>query len=208
MKKANKCILWFIGGISVFVGLILISAVFAGYWLKMDNKPVQADAIIVLSGEPLRAFYAAELYRKGYADHVYISRQRVSRTIQMLEEIGIVIPHEEELYRNILIKKGVPDKNIQIFGKASVSTIEEAEILKQLFKGPKCQLLVVTSPHHAKRAEMIIKDILIDCYITVVGTPYDPFKEKWWTDKDSAVNLILEISKILFYKFGGGFRSN
>lgn len=161
----------------------------------------------MLGGEPLRAFYAADLYRMGYAGHVYVSRPRVSRTIRMLEEIGVPFPHEEELYRQILEKKGVPERNIHIFGKSSMSTVEEAEVLHSLFSGPKCQLLVVTSPHHVRRAEMIFDDIMEDCQMTVTATPYESFKEKWWTDKDTAINLITEMSKILFYKLGGNFRS-
>ena len=207
MERANKCLLWVIGTISLFASLILIFVAFAGYWLKTDNKPVRADAIIVLGGEPLRAFYAADLYRIGYADQVYVSRPRVSRTIQMLEEIGVPFPHEEELYRQILEKKGVPERNIHIFGKSSMSTKEEAEVLHSLFSGPKCQLLVVTSPHHVRRAEMIFNDIMEDCQMMVTATPYDSFKEKWWTDKDTAINVITEMSKILFYKLGGSFRS-
>jgi hypothetical protein len=52
---------------------------------------------------------------------------------------------------------------------------------------------------------MIIRDVLGGYDVKVVATPYEPFPKKWWTDQDSARNVILEAFKILFYKLGGTF---
>lgn len=207
MKKSNRRIFWLLGISAFFIVISVFAFIFVGDWLQIDDKPEQADAIIILSGGPLRALYAADLYKQGYAHNIYISKPIREYTIKMLDDMGIAIPYEEGISRHILIKKGVPDKNIHIFGQSSLSTIEEAETLNRIFKGRKCSLLIVTSPFHVRRSKMIFNDILKSCDLKIVGTPYEPFPKKWWTNQDSARNVILEITKILFYQAGGRFRS-
>lgn len=206
MKLKNRYLLAVLT-ISSAVVLLLLSAGFAGYWLQSEDQPEQSDAIVTLAGNPTRAFYAADLYLKGYAAQIYVSKPIRSHEERMLDESGIPFPFAEEIYRQVLLKKGVPDSHIQIFGKSSMSTAEEAEVLKGLFKGTNYKLLIVTSPYHTRRAKMIFKDYLAGYDIKVVGTPYESFPVKWWTEQDAAKNLILEVFKILYYKTGGSFHS-
>lgn len=207
MKSSARCLLLVIGIIAGIIGLTSIGLVFAGYWLQSGDTPVQSDAIIVLAGEPARAFYAADLYHDGYAPQVYISKPVREHSVRMLDDAGIPFPRAEDIYRLILLKKGVPAQDIHIFGEALVSTVDEAEAINKLFTGNKSRLLVVTSPYHTRRTQMIFNDIVTGSEIDVVGTPYEPFPKQWWKRQDSARNVILEIVKILFYQTGGRFTS-
>lgn len=180
----------------------------AGFWLKVDEKPVKSDAIIVLAGTPTRAFYAADLYRQGYAPQVFVSRPMRDYSLKMLDEIGVSFPRQEEVDKEVLLKKGVHEKNIHFFGQSSLSTIQEAEVTNKLFRGNSCKIIIVTSPYHVRRANMIFKDTMQDCQVKVLGTTYELFPGKWWTDQDAARNVLLETTKIVFYLFGGRFRSH
>lgn len=207
MKLGSRHLL-FVAGIFLFViCLLLIGVRFIGYWLQYSDRPEKSDAIIVLAGNPTRAIYAAELYLKGFAPKTYISRPIRLHHEKLLDELGVPFPYAEEVYRQVLLKKGVPSSQIQIFGKSSISTVEEAEAIKELFKGSRKRFLVITSPYHIRRAKMIFGNVLKDYDIRVVGTPYEPFPKRWWTNHDSARNVVLEVVKILFYKLGGSFYS-
>ncbi|MBI5195851.1 MAG: YdcF family protein [Nitrospirae bacterium] len=206
MKKGIRQIYWISLTVIIFLGLAAGAFFYAGYWLQNEDKPGKADAIIILSGELTRAFYAADLYRQGYAPQIYISKPAREHAVQMLDDIGIVLPQEEEICRKVLLKKGVRDKDIHIFSRPSLSTIEEAENLNKMFKGRQCRFLIITSPYHVRRAKMIFKKTLKNCEFKMLRTPYEPFSKKWWTNQDSARNVILETAKILFFQFGGRFR--
>lgn len=207
MKFNKRRLLIVISIIVLTTSLLLFSIRLAGYWLLNSDNPQKADAIVVLAGNPTRAFYAADLYLKGHAPEVYISKPIRLHHEKLLDELGVPFPYAEEIYRQVLLKKGVPDSHIQVFGKSSISTVEEAEAIKELLKGSKKRLLVITSPYHTKRTKMIIRDVLEGYDVIVVATPYEPFPKKWWTDQDSARNVVLEAFKILFYKLGGTFHS-
>lgn len=207
MKSTSRCLLWVISIFACIIGISLIGVGFAAYWLQSEDMPEQSDAIIVLAGNPARAFYAADLYLEGYAPQVYISKPVREHSVRMLDDAGIPFPRAEDIYRQILLKKGVPAQDIHIFGEALVSTVDEAEAINKLFTGNKSRLLVVTSPYHTRRTQMIFNDIVTDSEIEVVGTPYEPFPKQWWKDQDSARNVILEIVKIIFYQTGGRFAS-
>lgn len=179
-----------------------------GYWLKGDEKPVKSDAIIILAGTPTRSFYAADLYRQGYASQVYISKPVREHSLKMLDKIGVSFPRQEEVDKEVLLKKGVHEQNIHFFGQSSLSTVQEAEAASKLFRGDSCKIIIVTSPYHVRRAKMIFKDTMQNCQFKVLGTTYEPFPEKWWTDQDAARNVLLETSKAVFYLLGGRFRSH
>jgi len=197
VKLKNRHLIAAFAVFTAVIGLFALCIVSAGYWLQNSDKPEQSDAIIVLAGDSSRALYAADLYFRGYASQVYISKPIRSHDERLLDELGILFPFVEEIYIQVLLKKGVPNSHIQVFGKSSMSTVEEAEVIKELFKGPKYKLLIVTSPYHIRRAKMIFKDILAGNDIRVVGTPYELFPNKWWTNQDAAKNVILEVFKIL-----------
>lgn len=205
MKCLLRC-----GGALLGVAVLLMVTVVLGAnhvtsWLSRAGSPAKADAIIVLAGEPARAFYGANLYAQGFAGKVYISRPVRLLSQRRLDELGVPFPRAEEIYRQVLIKKGVPDKDIGFFGEASVSTLEEALAVRRLTQGRNWRLLIVTSPYHARRTHMIFSDKLPGVKVIVVATPYEFFPVDWWKDQDAARNVLLEVAKILFYRLGGGY---
>lgn len=204
--KRRKHLLWLIGLVLTFL-LALSLVLFLGNWLsKEDNLDnAKADAIVVLAGEPSRAFYAADLYIKGYAPKIFVSRPYRNRTQLLLDSIGIYTPKHEEIYRQVMIKKGVPHGDINFFGKSLFSTVEEVEAVGQLFQSGKCSIIVVTSPYHVRRVRMTFRDVLKKCDVKVVGSKYETYPDKWWTERDAAYSTILEVQKIIFYKTGGRF---
>lgn len=180
---------------------------FAGPWLRNDDRPEPAGAILVLSGEPLRALHAAELYSRGVAPVVYVSRPALSRGQKLFEEMAIPYPPQEHLYREILVRKGVPRDRIRILGESLLSTIDEATAARDVDAGPLRTILVVTSPYHVRRVKMTFGDILPNIRVIVTANPHEPYPERWWTDQDVARNVVLETVKIAFYLAGGRFTS-
>lgn len=199
--------------LAVFIFVVVISIVvffafnIAG-WLAGSDRPETARAIMVLSGPPTRALYAADLYNKGYSKEIYITRPVREHYFKLTDELGVYFPRTEQIERDVLLKKGVPAEHIHTVGDNCKSTVDEAKIAGNIFRGKDCSILVVSSPYHVKRARMIFHDKMRDCRFKVVATPYEPFPKKWWTDQDSARNVLLEVAKIIFYKFGGRFEGS
>ncbi len=125
----------------------------------------------------------------------------------LLEGLDIKVMREEEINRQVLLKKGVPESGIIFLGKSSLSSVEEAEELKKIAKDGNFRFLIVASPYQARRVKMIFKDKIKGPEVTVVSTPYEKVPKRWWTNKYAATEVILELTKILFYKTGYSFRS-
>ena len=192
---------------AVVSGLALLLT--AGFWLAPPkDAPRPADVIVVLSGGLERSMYAADLYRLAVAHQVWVSRPAKEQSLSMLGQLGIVLPNEEELHRQILTRKGVPDQAISFFGAGSVSTAEEARALKKLAT-PGMRLLIVTSPTHVLRARILLSSALAesDALLQVVPTPYETFSRRWWQNQESARSVVLEIAKLTYYFSGGRFFS-
>lgn len=206
IKRCVFCALGLLMMIALMLGAALLSA---GGWLRLVESPRQADAIIVLAGSYERSMHAADLYRENFAPNVYISVPAPDAGNRQIEALGIVLPKELEIHRQILLKKGVPAGNILTFGRGSLSTAEEAEALKKLFTRTGQQLLVVTSPYHVRRAKFILERAFdgTGIGITVVATPYEEYRDDWWRSQDSARKTVLELAKIVYYHAGGRFRS-
>ena len=190
---------------AALIGLALLLT--AGHWLQNSDSPARAEAMVVLCGDFTRAAYAAELYQLGLAKKVYVGRVYRRKSERMLDQAMIAYPRQEEVYKALLRKKGVPAEAIEYYGDDLLSTAQEAETLAaQLGKGPG-SLLVVTSPYHVRRSRIIFKDAFPGWDIRVVGTPSDTMPAAWWTDQEAARTVLLEIPKTLYYLLGGRFRS-
>jgi uncharacterized SAM-binding protein YcdF (DUF218 family) len=187
-----------LGGVGLF---------FAGELLVLNDQPAESDAIVLLSGGMARPLYGADLYQNGYAPTIYVSRPKVDEQVLHVEKLGIHIPRNEERYKEVLLRKKVPEEAITFFSHGHVSTVEEAESLRNALGNKPIKLLVVTSPYHTRRAKAIFVDVLPNAQIRVVSTPYEHFDPQWWTDKNSAIAVILETVQTLYYHLGGAFRS-
>jgi len=205
MHCAKKCGLFLL---VVFFAAVVGAAAglsYAGKWLSAGDRPQPADAILVLGGHYSRPFQAADLYRQGFARKIYISVPAREDQHRLLDEAGVAFPREEEIMRQVLLKRGVPANAIEYFGKDSISTAAEAQAARALFAKGAPRLLVVTSPSHLRRARMIFSDALPAADVRVVATSYDPLPLAWWKDQSAARNVLLELAKITYYKFGGRF---
>ena len=187
----------------------IIFLFYAADWLREQSAPTAADAVVVLAGPTERALYAAELFKAGYAHQILVSRPAREQSLLVLDKLGIAFPQMDEIYREVLVRSGVPADRIRFFGSGSTSTYEEAKALADLTRDTRPALLVVTSPYHVRRAAMILHGAegLAAARIVVVGTPYESFPARWWTSQDAARNLLLELVKIAFYRMGGRFEA-
>jgi uncharacterized SAM-binding protein YcdF (DUF218 family) len=186
-------------------GVAVLGLMNAAQWLRAAEEPRAADAIVVLAGEPLRAQYAADLFKAGHAPRVLVSRPARYPREKMLDDLGVPFPRAEDVYLQVLVKLGVPAERIAVFGKDSISTVDEALALRQQFSGAPAKLLIVTSPYHARRARMVFHDYLPQVEVHVVVTPYESYPDAWWRSQDAARNVVLELAKIAYYLVGGRF---
>ncbi len=190
---------------------LLVSALAgAAVWLRAPEAPAKSDVIVVLAGSVERAFYAADLYRQGYAPLVLVSRPEREAGQRMLDELGMKLAAEEDINMQVLQRKGVPQEQIRVIGTGSRSTLEEALVVREEIAGRPLRIMVVTSPYHVRRTGMIFRKILGDvpAELRVVGNTYEQFPERWWNNQGAARNVVLESAKIAYYLLGGAFLSH
>ena len=174
-----------------------------GRWIDYSEIPVKSDILVVLAGDYSRPAYAAELYAQGFAPDVWISRPMRSATLVKLDGYGINLPSQESINRRILVKRGVPDAHIHLYGRDVNSTVDEALALRREFPLSGKKIMVVTSRFHARRTRMIFSRFLPEALVRVVTEPYADPGRKWWTDTELAQNTVLELFKTVFFLAGG-----
>lgn len=196
---------------AALLGLLLIggAGVWAvGWFLDYSDEPAPADLIVVLAGGFARPLYAADLFHQGIAPEIWLARPYRGPGIQLALEAGTEIPTEESINREILLKRGVPSSRIHLYGREVMSTANEAASFGRAVDLRGKRVLVVTSRTHARRARWVFRTSLPGVEIRVAATPYEGFTRKWWTQQVLARAAVLEISKALYYLFGGRFMSS
>lgn len=189
------------------LGCLGVGSVLAvGWWMDYSDEPEMCDVLVVLAGDYARPFHGADLYLKGFAPGVWLVRPYRPIPEALVDQAGIPLPREEDVNREILLRKGVPADKIHLYGDGAVSTVTEARMLGSSVDVRGKKILVVTSRWHARRAARIFRDVLKGAAsVKVVGTPYEPFTRRWWTQRDLAVPAVLETAKTVFYLLGQGY---
>jgi uncharacterized SAM-binding protein YcdF (DUF218 family) len=205
MQCLKRCLLAFLAASAAIAALAAGAAIFVADWLDDPDTPTRAAAILVLGGDPSRAMQAAELYGKGYAPKIYISSPLRDPVLRRLDAIGVTAPKEEDLTRQALAARGVPESAIEVLGRDLLSTSQEAKLAGERLAAVPGNLLIVTSPYHIRRARMIFHDELPGRTVLFVGNRYEPFPRTWWRDQTAARNVVLEIAKTTYYLVGGRF---
>jgi uncharacterized SAM-binding protein YcdF (DUF218 family) len=193
----------------ILAGMLAAWIYFAASWLKNDDAPIKADAIVVLAGRFERSMHAADLFRAGYAPVVVLSEAVPEASSKRLEALGIRFPSALDIHRQVLQAKGVPAAKVELLGAPALSTADEAASIAARFGQAGGRLIVVTSPSHVQRARLVIARALEGrgVELAVCATPYESFPDAWWTSQDAARDVLLEWAKILFYLGGGRFRA-
>ena len=205
MHCAKKCGFFLLLMFLIVTSGSVVGLFYAADWLSVADQPKKADAILVLGGDLSRPFQAADLYRQGLARRIVVSAPVRKDDYRLLDQAGIPYPREEEVMRDVLLKKGVPAGAIEYLGKDLISTAEEAQAARALFAKRAPRLLIVTSPYHVRRARLIFTDAMPAADIRMIASSYDPLPSSWWNDQTAARNVTQELAKFVFYRLGGRF---
>jgi uncharacterized SAM-binding protein YcdF (DUF218 family) len=126
--------------------------------LRISQLPEKADAILVFAGGvgesgaagqgyEERVQYAAELYKKGYAEHIVFSS-------------GFTYVFKEPyLMKTLAMSLGIPEKAIILEERAS-NTYENVKCTESILRKEQWnKVLLVSSPYHMRRASLVFNKI-------------------------------------------------
>jgi uncharacterized SAM-binding protein YcdF (DUF218 family) len=175
----------FLKVLMILVALVLLLAagllLFPQVFLRVDSGPVKADVIIVLGGGTHeRPEYAARLFLDHAAPRILISGRG-----------------DDEINRRILVRDGVPARDITVENK-SKTTRENALFCAPLLKAEKVRsAIIVTSWYHSRRALKTFEHFAPD--IKYYSRPsYYKYKHTQWS-RDFARRVYWEYIKLPGY---------
>jgi uncharacterized SAM-binding protein YcdF (DUF218 family) len=176
---------------------LALAAVFAdepARWLVVEDPPRQADAAVVLAGDPdyERTKTAARLLLDG----------EVRLLIVTGGEPG---PGDSALsLRAVAIRAGVPPEKIRM-EQVSHGTHGSMEAIREILAQEGIRsLAVVTSPYHQRRAVWAARRTLPG--VAIVSRPADPSGWKpagWWKTRWSRRIVFGEYAKLAYYVLRG-----
>lgn len=164
--------------------------------LLVYEHPVQADAVVVLSGEAHREEYGLKLVKDGYASELFASGFQDPWTIKKMERTLQQASHHDVLVEPL-----------------STSTFSDALYTKRIAHQKNWKtILVVTSPEHSLRARWIFRKVMPEIRVYSVPVPlgmdgFDIEKAKipgTWEN----IQFVSEQKKFLAYYFLYGWRLN
>lgn len=131
---------------------VAVAPMLAG-WLVIERPIEDPDSIVVLAGGAAiveRNRFAAELYRQGVAHRVLLTNDGLRGGWDAREQQN---PDYSELARRELVAGGVPDSAITILPEVVTGTRDEALLISKISAEIGLRrILIVTSPHHTRRA--------------------------------------------------------
>lgn len=178
-----------------------------GWWMDFSDEPVPSDFLVVLAGDYERPHMGAELFKTGVAPMLWYSKPWRTFGQEESERLGVFIPPEEEIDRQVFLMRGVPADKLRQYGEFVVSTVAEAKAFKAEAKPEGKKVLVLTSRYHARRAKLIFESVLTGSEVRVVGAPNPYFTRRWWTSQPMAYAAVLETCKLAYWLAGGRFFS-
>jgi uncharacterized SAM-binding protein YcdF (DUF218 family) len=170
----------------------------ADAWIVSD-PPMKADAVAVFGGGlDDRPFAAAEYYRSGLVKKVLVSNVRVGPAAQL----G-AIKSDTAATRDILLKLGVADDDITVFGDSLANTHDEVLALREWARRAGARgLIVPTEIFSARRVRWMLHHAFGDDF-TISVPALDPaqyHRDDWWRQSEGIVAFQNEILKYIYYR--------
>jgi uncharacterized SAM-binding protein YcdF (DUF218 family) len=171
----------------------------AELWIVSDSVS-RSDVVAVLGGGvDTRPFVAAELYKRKFVTKVVVSNVAEGRAAK----IG-AIPGHGKLNRMVLLKLGVPEADIEMFGKENGSSWDEAVALRDWAdQHGVSRIIVPTEGFSTRRVRWIFNREFagssVQVEISAFEDPEDA-RPDWWETKEGLIAFQTEIMKYLYYR--------
>jgi uncharacterized SAM-binding protein YcdF (DUF218 family) len=180
-----------------------------GTFLYAEDPLQRADAICVLAGTRMeRPLEAADLYLKGWAPRIVLTEEVPDPGIAALEHRGMELPSNAEIARDIIVRLGVPPRDVEILPEIHDSTAHEAETFRATAVARQWKrLIVVTSKFHTRRGGFAVRRALKGSGVEVVmrGSAYDRADPRhWWRTRADVRWAASESQKLAAYALGLG----
>jgi uncharacterized SAM-binding protein YcdF (DUF218 family) len=183
-KKTLQLIILITSMVMVAIAALGYFVIPQGMWnfLIVDEQPRPADAIIILSGGTDRVEHGVSLFQAGYADKIILSGSVARNMSKQVKALGVTADH-------ILLEERSHTTN--------QNAIYSLQIMQS--QGYK-SAIVVTSPYHTRRSELIFRHQFKGLDVTISAAPYDPsLARNWWKDRKLAGAVIREYLKLVYH---------
>jgi len=170
-----------------------------GRWLVREDPVRQSDAIAVLTGNfPARAIEAADLYRDGYANEIWLTHPGPRTKSAGLNVAQI--PTEDVFNYDVLRSMGVPAGAIHILDTPIVNTADELNVIDSTLKETgEASVIVVTNKAHTRRVHSIwTKYHSGEGEMIVHAVADDQFSpSSWWKSQTDKLQVAHELLGML-----------
>jgi uncharacterized SAM-binding protein YcdF (DUF218 family) len=181
-------------GLLVFAAAV-ISFLYVGKWLVVEDPLDRAQAIAILSGRmPERVLEAAKLYRAGYAPEIWLTHS--TEPAKSLKEMGVEYFGEEVYNQKILQQQGVPVRAIRVLEPPILNTADEIVAIEgALNAAPLHIVIIVTTKPHTRRTRTLWRILTRDESRAIVrAASTDPFDAAhWWRSTRDALDVVREV---------------
>jgi uncharacterized SAM-binding protein YcdF (DUF218 family) len=178
--------------------LVLVVVFFrmAGTWLVVADALEPARAVVVFGGHvPFRAMEAANVYKHGWTEEVWLTQGGFHIEDQVLTKLGIERTPEHFYSYQVLERLGVPRDGIRVLPGRNVNTADEVRtIAHELNMAGGDRVILITSKYHSRRVKALWNSLVGTHHEAIVRyTPDDPVDpERWWRNTGDAMAVSRE----------------
>lgn len=185
------------GGVAWFAREALLRTA-ASWWIVSDRIEA-SDAVAVFGGGlEDRPFAAAAYYKEGLVKRILVSNVGISPA----ERLGVEMSHVAA-NREVLLKLGVPESAIEVFGANLANTHDEVVALHQwaLSAGAR-SIIVPTEIFSARRLYWVLHRVFgHDAVVRVAALdPLGYDRTNWWRDEQGVIGFQNEVIKYFYYR--------
>lgn len=175
----------------------LLRGVASGWIVSDPLEPADAAAIFG-GGLEDRPFAAAKYYKAGLVKRIALSNVGESPA----EKLGVELSHTAA-NRAVLLKLGVPEDAITVFGENLANTRMEAVALHRwALENGVHSIIVPTEIFPSRRVDWMLRRIFAgDAVIRVVALdPLEYDRTDWWRHEGGVIGFQNELIKYLYYR--------